>query len=80
MSVADTVFKVIFTVVYSVLTLAGVYFIVVYIKKGRSRKKQEMSLINSDGESYGTDDVLTAPSYVKKSIIMLFSFTFIRLP
>lgn len=69
MTVADIIFKVIFTVVYSILIVAGVYFIVVYVKKDRHRKKKlNENLINSDKESYGAEEVLTAPSYVKTSL------------
>lgn len=75
MTVADIIFKVIFTVVYSILIVAGVYFIVVYVKKDRHRKKKlNENLINSDKESYGAEEVLTAPSYVKKTSLNIFNF------
>lgn len=73
MSSADIAFRVLLGFIYLTLTIAGVYFLVIYVKKAISKKRNTlMSYVSPDDDSYGANDILTVPSYV--NIISIISF------
>ena len=63
----DLAARVLIVILYGCLTAAGVFFLARHAVRARKKKNvisMDYNLADSDTESSGTDEVLTAPSYV----------------